>query len=405
MDKELSKESVERYCRQIILPEIGKEGQLRIQNSKILVIGSGGLGSPCLMYLAGSGVGSIGIVDGDKVDVSNLHRQIIHYTANKGINKAQSAKMLIHSFNPDVKVNIYVEHLSRKNAVSICQEYDLLVDCTDNPGARYLINDCAVVLNIPLVSGSAIKWDGQLTVYHKSTIDNNSVDDKLPCYRCLFPIPTPSSAVCNCSDAGVFGPTPGVIGTLQANEAVKLIIGHKDKILSKRMLIYDGLNMTFKVIKLRNNKDDCIVCGKIPKITKDNIKDFDYEEFVNPKECRIEKRVELPSTNDITWKQLKSDFSSHNTIYLDVRSKEQYDMINLPGYINIPLEDFIKNVNKYEEENMLNKDKNIVIMCRAGNFSTHAVKHLLNLGYNKVYNVMDGLHSYIREVDDNIPFY
>jgi adenylyltransferase/sulfurtransferase len=405
MDKELSKESVERYCRQIILPEIGKEGQLKIQNSKILVIGSGGLGSPCLMYLAGAGIGIIGIVDGDNVDLSNLHRQIIHSTSNKGVNKAKSAEMLIHSFNPDIKVITYEEHLNNKNAISICQEYDLLVDCTDNPGTRYLINDCAVTLNIPLVSGSAILWDGQLTVYHKSTIDRANFDDKLPCYRCLFPIPTPNSAVCTCSDSGVFGPTPGVIGTLQANEAVKLILGHKDKILSKRMLIYDGFNMTFKVIKLRSNKDDCIVCGTNPKLNKDNIKDFDYNEFVNPKECRIEKRVQLPSNNEITWKKLKTDFNPDNTLYLDVRTKEQYDMINLPGYINIPLEDLTKNINKYEEEKIIDKEKNIVILCRAGNFSTHAVKNLLSRGYEKVYNVVDGLHSYIREVDDNMPFY
>ena len=397
----LTKEVVERYCRQIILPEIGRDGQIKIMNSKVLVIGAGGLGSPCLMYLAGAGIGEIGIVDGDSVDVSNLHRQIIHMSSNKGIKKCQSAKMLINSFNPDIKVNTYEEHLNIKNALAICEKYEVLVDCTDNPATRYLINDVAVILNKPVVSGSAIQWDGQLTVYHKSSID--TINDKLPCYRCLFPIPTPSSAVCNCSDAGVFGPTPGVIGTLQANEVVKLILGYKENILSKRMLIYDGLNMTFRLIKLRNNKDDCVVCGINPKININNIEEYDYKEFVDPKECRIDMRIPVPEQNDITWKEY-IEKRTPDSVLIDVRVIEQFNMFNIPETINVPYKKFVNDLDILKKD-ILSKNKDIYIMCRAGNLSTHAVNHLLKNGYDRVYNLKEGIHGYIKEIDNNAPFY
>ena len=262
----LKKVEVERYCRQVILPEIGPQGQNLISKAKVLVVGAGGLGAPCLMYLAGAGVGEIGIIDGDCVDTSNLHRQIIHTTINKGINKAKSAAQYIQSLNPNLKVNTYEEHLTNKNALQILINYDLLIDCCDNPATRYLTNDICVILNKPLVSGSAVKWEGQLTIYIKDSLNQNN--NSLPCYRCLFPIPPPSAAVCNCADAGVFGPVPGVIGTMQANEAIKLIIGAKDKILSRRMLAYDAYEMTFKIFKLRMKKSDCIACGDVEICSK-----------------------------------------------------------------------------------------------------------------------------------------
>jgi adenylyltransferase/sulfurtransferase len=401
----LNKEVVERYCRQIILPEIGPEGQIKILNSKVLVIGAGGLGSPCLMYLAGAGIGEIGVVDGDTVDLSNLHRQIIHSSNNKGVNKSKSAEMLIKSFNPNIKVNTYEEHLSNKNAITICSSYDLLIDCSDNPATRYLASDTAVALDIPLVSGSAVKWEGQLTVYSKDGISKDS--NKLPCYRCLFPLPTPTSAVCNCADAGVFGPVPGVIGTLQANEAVKLILGYSDKILSKRMLLYDALEMSFKVFKIRNSREDCAACGKEPKITKENISTYDFDEFVNPKENRRLRRLPIPNKYNIKWNDLLNSDNTKDNILIDVRPAEQYNMYNLKGlgFSSIPYTELANNFDEIEKAGKINQDKTIFVMCRAGNQSTHAVQLLLNKGYENVYNVEEGLHGYIKEVDPNVPYY
>lgn len=400
-EKQLSKNVVERYCRQIILPEIGPEGQAKISNAKVLVVGAGGLGSPCLLYLAGAGIGEIGIVDGDCVDTSNLHRQIIHATANKGINKAKSADALVKAFNPMVKVNIYEEHLNSKNAIEICKDYDCIVDCCDNPATRYLTNDISVVLNKPLISGSAVKWEGQLTVYNKDSITETS--NRLPCYRCLFPTPTPTSAVCNCSDSGVFGPVPGVIGTLQANETIKLILGASDKILAKRMLMYDGYEMTFKVFKLRNNKEDCETCGLNPKITIDNISSFDYDEFVSPKHCRVSKRVILDKQNDISWKDFKDRYQD-GSVLIDVRPSEQYSMFKLKDYNfrNIPLKELKDNFSTHSN---FDKSKDVYIMCRAGNQSTYATKLFLENGFEKVYNIIDGLHSYKDQIDDNTPYY
>lgn len=435
----LTKEEIERYCRQVILPEIGTEGQSRLKNSKVLVVGAGGLGSPCLLYLAGAGIGEIGIIDGDCVDTSNLHRQVIHQTANKGINKARSAEMMIKSFNPMIKVTIYEEHLSNKNGLNIAKNYDLLIDCCDNPATRYLTNDLCVVLNKPLVSGSAVKWEGQLTVYVKNSINPNINSSKLPCYRCLFPLPTPPSAVCNCGDSGVFGPVPGVIGTLQANETVKLIIGATEKILAKRMLMYDAYEMSFKIFKLRNFKEECIACGKEEnrKITIDNIESYDYEEFTNPKSCRIERRVKIEEENNKKWSELidvisNSEFKEEKEIVLlDVRAEEQFEMFNFNSdfeshlnikegvsmnkrsegknelkFKNIPLKNLQDNFDQYKNLLFSENDKHIYIMCRAGNLSTHAVKFLLSKGLKNVYNLEDGIHGYIKEIDSQkTPYY
>jgi adenylyltransferase/sulfurtransferase len=413
----LSKQEIERYCRQIVLPEIGLEGQERISKSKVLVVGAGGLGSPCLMYLAGAGVGEIGIIDGDLVDTSNLHRQIIHVTENKGIHKSKSAELFIKAFNPMVKVYTYEENLTNKNALKICKDYDLLIDCCDNPSTRYLTNDICVLLNKPLVSGSAVKWEGQLTIYVQDKIKDTPNDKicKLPCYRCLFPIPSPPSAVCSCSEVGVFGPTPGVIGTLQANEAIKIIIGASDKILAKRMLMYDGYDMSFKIFKLRNNKSDCIICGDIEKITisLDNFEGLDYDEFVNPKVTRVEKRVQIPEENNLKWTVFLENIKEKNLndiCMLDVRSEEQFNMFNINlestiRFINIPLKNLKENFDELNKKIFSGK-KEIYITCRAGNLSTHATKLLIENGYNKTYNLENGIHGYIKEIDSiNTPYY
>jgi len=427
--KELSKEDVERYCRQIILPEFGHNGQLKLKNSKVLIIGAGGLGSPCLMYLSGSGIGEIGIIDGDQVDVSNLHRQIIHSSNNKGINKAKSAALLIQNFNPLIKLKTYEEHFTNKNALETAENYDLLVDCSDNPATRYLINDICVILQKPLVSGSAVKWEGQLTIYSRDSIEKNNFN-KLPCYRCLFPKPSPTSSVCNCADAGVFGPVPGVIGVLQCNEAVKLLLGEKDKILAKKMLIYDALEMSFKVFKLRNHKEECEVCGKNPKITKENIKEFDYNDFVNPVACRIPLRLEIAKENCVLWEDFVKIYDDEkskiinnqtekekqgnkndieNLLLLDVRPEDQFELVNLCQqfqFHNCPLKEIKTNFENIEKDILKGcKDKRIYVMCKAGNASTHATKILLEKGYKNVFNINNGLAGYRKDIDNNIPIY
>ena len=402
----LQKTHIERYCRQIILPEVGSEGQSKIQNSKILIIGAGGLGSPCLMYLSGAGVGEIGIVDGDIVDKSNLHRQIIHSFNNKGINKAKSAEMFINSLNPLVKVNTYEFQLTNKNAIDICSKYDLVVDCCDNPATRYLISDVCVILNKPMVSGAAIKWEGHVTVYVSDSIN------KLPCYRCLYPISSPVSSVCPCSEAGVIGTVPGVIGTLQANEVIKILIGGNQKILAKKCLFYDAYEMKFKIWNTRGNREECITCGKNPLININNIDSYDYEDFTNPILCRIEKKVILPKDNSIKWNELlkmikekdKSEF-----YLIDVRPKEQYNMFNLIineeyKFVNYPWNEFKDNFEQIKLN--LDKDKRIFVICRSGNNSTHAIQFLIENGYLLAFNVENGLHGYIQEIDSaNIPFY
>lgn len=414
-DEQLKKEDIERYCRQIILPEFNLSGQERLKNAKVLIVGAGGLGSPCLMYLSGAGVGEIGIIDGDLVDNSNLHRQIIHNASSKGINKAKSAAGQISSFNPLIKINAYEEHFTNKNALKIAENYDLLIDCTDNPATRYLINDTCVVLKKPLVSGSAVKWEGQLTVYHRDALERFSTSfKKLPCYRCLFPVPSPTSSVCNCADAGVFGPVPGVIGVMQSNEAVKVILGLSDKILAQRMLTYDALEMAFKLFKLRNAKADCAVCGENPTITKDTIQDFDYNNFVNPIACRLPLRVEIPQENNIEWKAFfemvrESESNQQKVLLLDVRPEEQYNLVSLNNkfnFISCPLQGLRNNFESYEQNLLIqNKNNKIFIMCKAGNASTHATKLLLEKGYLNTFNIVNGLAAYRKDIDDNIATY
>lgn len=520
----LLKSEVERYCRQMILPEILTKGQLKLKNSRVLVIGAGGLGCPCIMYLSGAGVGEIGVVDGDYVDTSNLHRQVIHSTSNKGMNKAASAALFVKSFNPNIKITEYHEHLRNSNAVEIAEAYDVIIDCSDNPSTRYLINDTAVVLNKPLVSGSAIRWQGQLTIYNRNTVSKETLIEeggesnccekkplerkKLPCYRCLFPVPSPSLAVGSCSEEGVLGPVPGMIGVLQATEAIKILLGYGDTTLSERMLVYDSMEMTFKTFKIKGWKKDCSMCGEnAVNNNKEFIKNFDYDDFASPKLCRVAKRANIPKENNITWKELieyrnkeeeqveniKSNDGDQSTlgkeqigkdkessqtgstvldkncgsdneakgkdvhstefenkkesiILLDVRTKEQFDLFNFTyvtnkskvtqdsssqntgincdeepnvsrilnckkllgnkEYLNIPLEKLKKDFEDLEKQGVFNTNKNIFITCRSGMKSTYAVEHFLKHGYSKVYNVVDGMHGYIQEMDNqNIPFY
>ncbi len=403
---ELTKEEVERYCRQILLPEISMNGQKLLKNAKVLIVGAGGLGAPCLLYLAGAGIGTLGIVDGDCVEESNLHRQIIHNSQRKGVNKTLSAKEMLKLYNPLINVITFEEHLTNKNSLEICDKFDVLIDCSDNPATRYLVNDTAVVLNKPLVSGSAVKWEGQLTVYNRKSTNNDNNRDDTPCYRCMFPIPTPASAVCNCSDGGVFGPVPGTIGTLQASECVKLILGHEEKILAKKMLIFDGYDLGFKVIKLRGKNKNCVACGDEGIFKTKKISEYDYVEFVNPTAERKPLRVPLNAENNINWEKYNDlvknvDFPKNN-ILIDVRPEEQFNIASIKYFKSIPLKRLTDDFNNYQE--LFNdKEKAIYVMCRRGNLSTYGTKFLLENGYKNVYNIEGGINEYRSKYDPSIP--
>lgn len=443
LSSELTTKEVERYCRQMTLPEIQTSGQNKLKKAKVLVIGAGGLGSPCLMYLAGAGVGTIGIVDGDSVDTSNLHRQVIHSNKNKDINKSESAKSFIQSYNPEIVVNTFTSHFSNTTAIDIAKDYDILIDCTDNPATRYLINDVAVVLHKTLVSGSAIRWEGQLTVLIKNTIINDVLnsenkdkiinnDNKLPCYRCLFPVPSPAGSVGSCSEQGVLGPVPGVIGVLQATEAIKIILGYGDKTLSKRMLLYDAMEMKFKVFNLKGWRKECIACGvENSNFNEDYIKNFNYNEFANGKGCARLGKIELPKVNTISWKDFiaksSKTISNNNDnidkpIFIDCRTEPEFDIFNFSyinyknnfnndivsnnTYINIPLNKITSSLSSLEDNNIINKDKSIYITCKSGVRSSNAVKFLLDNNYKNVFNIENGVLGYRKEINsDDVPYY
>ena len=274
----LTEDEKYRYNRQMKLSEFGEEGQIKLKNAKIIIIGAGGLGSSCIAHLAGSGVGKMCIVDNDVVDEQNLHRQIIHNINNIGVNKAISAKKFVNLLNPNVEVIAITECFNNKNAINLCQNYDIIIDCCDNPKTRYLCNDVAVILNKPFISAASVRWDGQIGVYVV-----NCKGEKLPCYRCLNPKAPLTENVKKCAQVGVIGTMPGIIGTLQANEAIKFILGKDEQILQKKMIIFDGYDNKIKVMKTRNFQENCIVCGQNKTIDLNNITNYDYDLFITGK--------------------------------------------------------------------------------------------------------------------------
>lgn len=275
---ELTEKEKYRYNRQIILSELGEEGQLKLKNAKIVIIGAGGLGSSCIMHLAGSGIGKMCIIDNDVVDEQNLHRQVIHNINNIGMNKAFSAKKFVNLLNPNVEVIALNESFTNKNAIKICQNYDIIIDCCDNPKTRFLCNDVAVLLDKPFISAGSVRWDGQIGTYVK-----NCKGEKLPCYRCLNPKAPLKENVKKCAQVGVIGTLPALIGTLEANEAIKFILGKDEQILQRKIIIVDGYDNKFKIMKTRNYQDDCVICGKNRKIDIDNISEYNYDLFINGK--------------------------------------------------------------------------------------------------------------------------
>jgi sulfur-carrier protein adenylyltransferase/sulfurtransferase len=382
---QLSADEVRRYSRHLILPEVGMDGQRALKAAKVLCIGAGGLGSPAAMYLAAAGVGTLGIVDFDVVDMSNLQRQLLHGTNDVGRPKLDSAKDRIHAINPNVHVESYETALSSENALQLFEPYDVILDGTDNFPTRYLVNDACVLLGKPNAYGSIFRFEGQASVFGTK---------QGPCYRCLYPEPPPPGLVPSCAEGGVLGVLPGIIGTIQATETIKLILGTGEPLIG-RFLIFDALRMKFRELKLRKD-EDCPVCGTHPTVTEL----IDYEQF-----CGVGPRSESDTlagttTDDITPRELKERLDRGEPIVVvDVREPQEYQINRIAGSKLIPLGELPQ---RYEE---LDQNAAIVCQCKSGTRSAKATGFLRSIGFKNVRNLSGGILGWIDQVDPSQPKY
>ena len=380
---EFSKAEIERYSRHLIMPEVAMEGQKKLKQAKVLLIGMGGLGSPLAMYLAAAGVGRIGMVDFDVVDFTNLQRQVIYSTDEVGRSKLQSAQNRLQGINPYVHIDTYETRLTSENALDIFEKYDIIIDGTDNFPTRYLINDACVLLEKPNVYGSIFRFEGQASVFYAK---------EGPCYRCLYPEPPPPGLVPSCAEGGVLGILPGNVGLIQATEAIKLILG-KGQPLIGRLLLFDALAMKYRELKLRKDPN-CPICGENPTIRAL----IDYEEF-----CGIgtdADKVVLEPEYEISVTELnEQNESSGDTFILDVREPHEYEICRIPNSKLIPLNELPTRVQE------LDRSWNIVVHCRSGARSAKAVKLLREAGFDKIKNLKGGILAWSDEVDPTVPKY
>lgn len=377
----LSNEEVLRYSRHLIMPEVGMEGQEKLKAARVLCIGTGGLGSPLALYLAAAGVGTLGLVDFDVVDFSNLQRQVIHFTSDVGRPKLKSAAEKIAAINPFVTVKPFETRLTSENALKIFEGFDIIVDGTDNFPTRFLVNDACVFTGKPNVYGSIFRFEGQASVFAAKGG---------PCYRCLYPEPPPPGLVPSCAEGGVLGILPGLVGLIQATEAIKLILGQGDPLIG-RLLLVDALGMRFRELKLRKNPD-CVVCGKNPSVTKL----IDYEEF-----CGLRGQEKPVSTNsfEISVEELKRRLDAKEDVFiLDVREPHEYQICNLSGHL-IPLNDLPKRINE------LDPDQEMVVHCKLGGRSAKAVEFLHKSGFTKAKNLTGGITAWAEKIDPKVPKY
>jgi molybdopterin/thiamine biosynthesis adenylyltransferase/rhodanese-related sulfurtransferase len=378
----LSKEEIQRYSRHLIMPEVGMDGQLKLKAAKVLCIGTGGLGAPLGQYLAAAGVGRIGLVDFDKVDLTNLQRQILFSTNDVGRPKIEAAAERLRGLNPDIQIDTFETMLTSANALDILKDYDVIVDGTDNFATRYLVNDACVLLGKPNVYGSIFRFEGQASVFGYPGG---------PCYRCLYPEPPPPGLVPSCAEGGVLGVLPGIVGSIQAAETLKLIIG-KGEPLVGRLLLFDALSMRFRELKLRKNPE-CPVCGAHPTVTKL----IDYAEF-----CGVrgeEAPVPVSTAPEITPRELKARLNRGDDLFiLDVREPHEYQICNIGGYL-IPLGDLSRRVSE------LDSSREIVAHCRSGKRSAEASEFLRQAGFRKVLNLKGGILAWSDEVDPSVPKY
>ena len=381
---DLTVDEVRRYSRHLIIPDVGKTGQRRLKNAKVLVVGAGGLGSPALLYLAAAGVGTLGVIDFDVVDESNLQRQIIHGQSDIGRPKAVSAMESIREVNPLVNVVLHEERLDSDNAMQIFEPYDLIVDGTDNFATRYLVNDACVLLGKPYVWGSIYRFDGQASVFWA---------EHGPCYRCLYPEPPPPGMVPSCAEGGVLGVLCASIGSIQVNEAIKLITGIGEPLVG-RLMIYDALDMTYRTVKVRKDPE-CPVCGKNPTITEL----IDYEEFCGTVSEDAQKAA---AGSTITATELKDMLDRHENIFLvDVREPNEYEIVSIPGAVLIPKGEFLSGAALEQ----LPQDKRIVLHCKSGARSAECLAVVKDAGFSDAVHVGGGVLAWINQVDPSLPAY
>lgn len=380
---QLSRDEILRYSRHLLIPEVGMEGQKRLKAASALVIGTGGLGSPVALYLAAAGVGRIGLVDYDVVDSSNLQRQIIHGTSTVGRLKVESAKEKLQDLNPGIDISVYNEPFTSENAMRIAKGYDVLIDGTDNFPTRYLTNDVSVFLGIPNVYGSIYRFDGQVSVFDAT---------RGPCYRCLFPEPPPPGLVPSCAEGGVLGVLPGTIGSLQATEALKLLLGIGDPLIGK-LLLYNALDMTFDFVKLKKNPK-CRVCGPDADV-KELI---DYEAF-----CGVPGHDHDESSAgagwDITAPELAERLRGDHLRLIDVREPHELQISRIAGAENIPLGELAARMSE------LDSAQEMVLFCKSGSRSARALELLASAGFKKMKNLKGGINAWAREVDPSQPVY
>jgi sulfur-carrier protein adenylyltransferase/sulfurtransferase len=377
----LNNDEILRYSRHLIMPEVGMEGQLKLKAARVLCIGAGGLGSPLALYLAAAGVGTLGVVDFDVVDYTNLQRQIIHSTADVGRKKLDSAAEKLKAINPFLNIQKFETRLSSDNALELFREFDIVADGTDNFPTRYLVNDACVLTGKPNVYGSIFRFEGQASVF---------ATEEGPCYRCLYPEPPPPGLVPSCAEGGVLGILPGLVGVMQATEVIKLILGKGEPLIG-RLLLIDALGMKFRELKLRKNPD-CPACGKHPTITKL----IDYQEFCG---IRGEEAPVDTGVPEIQVEELKRRLDAGEDLFvLDVREPHEYQICNINGYL-IPLGDLPKRVNE------LDSSREIVAHCRSGVRSAKAVNFLKQAGFRKVTNLAGGILAWADRVDPKMPKY
>ncbi len=387
-DVQLSHDEIRRYSRHLIMPEVGIQGQRKLKAASVLLIGTGGLGSPLSLYLAAAGIGRMGLVDYDVVDETNLQRQVIHFTSDVGKSKLDSASAKLADINPYVVIEKHNVPLTSENALEILKNYDVIIDGTDNFPTRYLVNDACVILGKPNVYGSIFRFEGQLTVFYAK---------EGPCYRCLFPEPPPPGLVPSCAEGGVLGVLPGTIGTMQATEAIKLILGI-GKPLIGRMILYDALDMSFDTIKLRKNPA-CPVCGEHPTITEL----IDYEQFCGvPAHDRsvFKEANALHNVRTITVHDLKARMDAgDNPIILDVRDPHEWEISDIKGALHIPKRLVVA---RAEE---IPRDREVIVQCKTGVRSRDSILMLQELGFTNLVNLKGGINAWAREIDRSLPVY
>jgi adenylyltransferase/sulfurtransferase len=382
---DLTNDEVRRYSRHLIMPEVGVEGQRKLKAARVLCVGAGGLGSPASLYLAAAGVGTLGLIDFDTVDFSNLQRQILFSTDDVGRPKLRAASDRLQGLNPNIRVVRHETMLNSSNALEIFKDYDIIVDGADNFPTRYLVNDACVLLGKPNVYGSIFRFDGQISIF---------ATKNGPCYRCLYPEPPPPGLVPSCAEGGVLGVLPGVVGTIQATEAIKLILGAGEPLIG-RLLLFDALQMKFRTLKLQKDRE-CPVCGEHPTVTKL----IDYEMFcgITPA-TRAADKGDVDAAFETNVEDLKAHLDRGDVWLLDVREPREFEIARIPGSTLIPLGELPKRLNEVPT------DKDVIVHCKSGVRSAKAVNLLREHGYTRVKNLKGGILDWIAKVDPTLSAY